>query len=264
MIKVLLTEYRRTVNIWLIFGILGVAFSICFDSWNDLIQGIENHSGYVHYYFWNSAFGGMCREHLLPVFAAFPFAASLCYERKSKAVDYIVSREGKKRYCVTKYVVNAISGGMVIAIGTAIVLLLLSTVLPMTNSDLVDAVSTDLFHDWLAVHHPMEYGMVEICLGFFRGIIWSSIALLVSVYINDPFVVTISPYVGHYAFAQFCRLLQIDNEYRLDMILIGRTVIQSSWNTVLIACITTMTIVAVIGIVFVRKVERGLQNAILY
>lgn len=96
MIKVFLSEYRRTVNIWLVFGILGVAFSICFDSWNDLMAGIENHSGYVHYYFWNSAFGGMCREHFLPIFAAFPFAASFCYERKSKAIAYIVSREGKK------------------------------------------------------------------------------------------------------------------------------------------------------------------------
>ena len=107
MIKVFLSEYRRTVNIWLVFGILGVAFSICFDS-----------------------FGGMCREHFLPIFAAFPFAASFCYERKSKAIAYIVSREGKKRYCVAKYIVNAISGGMVIAIGTAVVLLLLSTMFP--------------------------------------------------------------------------------------------------------------------------------------
>ena len=106
--------------------------------------------------------------------------------------------------------------------------------------------------------------MVEICLGFFRGIIWSSIALLISVYIDDPFVVTISPYVGHYAFTQFCRLLQIDNGYRLDMILIGRTVIQSSWNTVRIACTAAMVITAMIGIVFARKVERGMQNGILY
>ena len=264
MIKVLFVEYRRTLNVWFLFGILGVIFSICFDSWNDLMLGLENHRGYVHYYFWNSAFGGMCREHLLPVFAAFPFAASFCQERKNKAVDYIVFREGRKRYCAAKYIANAISGGLVVAIGTAMVLLLLSAIFPMANSDLADAVPTDLFHDWLAVHYPMKYAIVEVCLGFFRGIIWSSMALFISVYIDDPFVVTISPYVGYYVFAQFCRLMQVDNRYRLDMILIGRTVIHSSGNTVWIAGIAVMAIVIVLGIVFVRKVERGLQNAGYY
>lgn len=260
MTKVFSAEFRRAMNIWCILGIFGVAFSICFDSWNDLIRSLENNDGDVHYFFWNSAFGGMCRTYLLPIFATFPFATSFSNERKSKSVAYIVSREGRKRYCITKYIVNAISGGVVVAIGTAFVLLMLSITFPMTNLDFQDVQVADMFHSWLAVYRPMVYCIVEICLGFCRGIIWSSIALLISVYIEDPLVVIVSPYMVSYAFVQFCRLLQIDNKYRLDMILIGRTVINSSWNTMTIALTSTLIIVFIIGIVFVKKLVRRLRD----
>lgn len=260
MIKIFLAEFRRAMNIWFILGIVGVSFSICFDSWNDLIRSIENSNGYVHYFFWNSAFGGMCRTYLLPIFATFPFAASFSNEKKSKSLAYIVSREGTKRYCIIKYVVNAISGGMVVAIGTAFVLLMLSIKFPMVNSDFQDVQITDMFHSWLAVNYPMKYSIVEICLGFFRGVIWSSVGLLVSIYIEDAFVVTVSPYMINYAFIQFCRLLQIDNRYRLDMILMGRTIVRSSFDTLIIALISTLIIALIIGIVFVKNILRGLSG----
>lgn len=264
MTKVLLAEFRRAINIWCVLGIFGVAFSICFDSWNDLLINLENNNGYVHYFFWNSAYGGMCRNYLLPVFATFPFAASLCNERKGKAVAYIVSREGRKRYGFAKYFVNAVSGGAVVAIGTALVLGVLLIQFPMTNSEFQDVQVADLFHDWAAVHRPMEYCMVQIGLGFFRGIIWSSIALLISVYIQDPFVVTVSPYVGNYAFVHMSRLMQFDDRYRFDMILLGRSVIRSSLNTVAIAFIGTMSIAIIVGIVFVRKMARRLGDGSIH
>ena len=264
MIKVFWAEFRRSMNIWFIIGIMGVAFSICFDSWNDLVSGLQNHSGYVHYFFWNSAFGGMCRSYLLPIFATLPFATSFCAERKCKSVAYIASREGRIQYGVVKYIVNFVSGGFVVALGTGLVLVLLSMVFPMASSEISDAQTADIFHDWLAVHRPMGYCLLQICLGFFRGMIWSSIALLVSVYIEDMFVVTVSPYVGSFAFVHFCRLMRIDNNFRLDMILKGRSVIHSSQQTVVIALISVMAIVFIVGVVFVRKMERGLRNGTIH
>lgn len=260
MINVFCAEWKRAMNIWCLLGILGVAFSICFDSWNDLMQSLKSNQGYVHYFFWNSAFGGMCRTYLLPIFATFPFATSFSHERRNKSVAFIVSREGKKKYCLVKYLVNAISGGVVVAIGTALVLFVLSTMFPMTNAEFQDVQVSDMFHSWLAVYKPMEYCMLEICLGFFRGMIWSSIALLISVLIEDPFVVIVSPYVVSYAFVQFCRLLQINNQYRLDMILIGRTVINSSWNTVAIALAVTLMLDVIIGVIFIKYIVRGLKD----
>lgn len=93
--KVIRAEFGRTINAGLIIAIAGIIFSICFDSFNDLIACLRNGQGYVGYFFSNAAFGGMCTHYMLPVFTALPFSVSLCQERNNKAVSYIVSREGK-------------------------------------------------------------------------------------------------------------------------------------------------------------------------
>lgn len=75
MIKNILAESMRAMNVGEFLGVIGVILSICFDSWNDLVRAFVNQNGCVHYFFWNSAYGGVCRIYLLPVFAAFPYAA---------------------------------------------------------------------------------------------------------------------------------------------------------------------------------------------
>ena len=109
----------------------------------------------------------MCRNYILPVFAALPFAASLCEERSSKAVAYIVSREGMRRYGAVKYIVNILMGGLVVAFGTALLILFLRTRFPMTSDyyEASAADTTDLFHKWLAVHYPVLYCVTEAALG---------------------------------------------------------------------------------------------------
>ena len=54
--KVIRAEFGRTINAGLIIAIAGIIFSICFDSFNDLIAGLRNGQGYVGYFFSNAAF----------------------------------------------------------------------------------------------------------------------------------------------------------------------------------------------------------------
>ena len=112
--KVFAVEMKRAINIGWIISILGVCFSICFDSWNDLMRALTSHTGSIHYFFWNSSWGGVCRTYFLPIFAAIPFATSFCKEYKNHSLSFIVSREGKKRYCTVKYVINALCGGVTV------------------------------------------------------------------------------------------------------------------------------------------------------
>ena len=48
--KVIMAEFGRTINAGLIIAIAGIIFSICFDSFNDLIAGLRNGQGYVGYF----------------------------------------------------------------------------------------------------------------------------------------------------------------------------------------------------------------------
>ena len=135
MSRVFINEWKRAINTSTFLAVIGVMFCICFDSWNDLVSAMQsgNPAWCVYYFISNSAFGGMCRNYILPVFAALPFAASLCEERSSKAVAYIVSREGMRRYGAVKYIVNILIGGLVVASGTVLLMLFLRIRLQMTS-----------------------------------------------------------------------------------------------------------------------------------
>ena len=142
--RVFINEWKRTINISAVIAIIGVMFCICFDSWNDLASAMQSGNSVwcVYYFTSNSAFGGMCRKYIVPVFATLPFAASFCEERKSRAVAYIVSREGMRRYGAVKYIVNILMGGLVVAFGTVLLILFLRTRFPMT-SDYYEASTAD-------------------------------------------------------------------------------------------------------------------------
>ena len=266
--RVFINEWKRAINISAVIAIIGVMFCICFDSWNDLISAMQSGNSVwcVYYFTSNSAFGGMCRKYILPVFATLPFAASFCEERKSRAVAYIVSREGMRRYSVVKYIVNILMGGLVAAFGTVLLILSLCTRFPMTSDhyETSAADTADLFHKWLAVHSPVRYCMTEAALGFMRGMIWAGVSLFASLYLTDRLVITMFPFFGSYVIVRISQMLSIDDKWRLDQILIGRTVVKDSGHTVMIAAIASGVLVFLMGCTFTRKMARGLKDGMLY
>lgn len=268
MSRVFLNEWKRAVNPGVILAVIGVMFCICFDSWNDLLSAMQsgNDVWCVYYFTSNSAFGGMCGSYILPVFAAFPFAASFCEERNSRAVAYIVSREGMGKYGAVKYMVTVLAGGMVVAAGTVLLILLLRMRLPMTSDDVEASVSgaADLLHKWLAVYHPVRYALTEAALGFLRGMLWAGAALFVSLYVTDRLVVAMFPFLGSYAVVRVSQILSLEDCWRLDHILNGRTVIGDSGHTVMVAAILSGVLVALLGVCFTKKLVRGLRDGIFY
>lgn len=268
MSRVFANEWKRAMNFGFLAAVIGVAFCICFDSWNDMVNAMQtgNTCWCVYYFTRNSSFGGMCNMYILPVFATLPFAASFCEERNSKAVAYIASREGMRRYGVVKYIVNVLAGGLAVACGTVLLILFLRTRLQMTSDYYEASVFgvADVFHQWLAVHHPVRYCIAEAALGFMRGMIWAGASMLVSLYMTDRLVITMFPFLGSYVIVRGSQLLSLDADWRIDFLLIGRTVIRDSGHTVMIAAIVSGVLVFVMGCVFTKKIVRGLKDGMFY
>ena len=266
--RVFINEWKRAINISTVIAIIGVMFCICFDSWNDLIGAIQsgNTVWCVYYFTSNSAFGGMCRNYILPVFAALPFAASFCEERNNRVVAYIASREGTQRYGAVKYIVNILIGGLVVAFGTVLLILFLRMRFQMTSDYYETSVESaaDLFHKWLAVHSPVRYCMTEAALGFMRGMIWAGASMFASLYLTDRLVITMFSFFGSYVIVRISQMLSIDDKWRLDQILIGRTVVKDSGHTVMIAAIVSGVLVFLMGCAFTRKMVRGLKDGMFY
>lgn len=254
------TEFKRAFNLKMIIAVIGVIFCICFDSWNDLIRGIQENIGNVHYFFWNSAFGGACRAYFLPIFVTIPFAGSFCKEYNQNMLSFIVAREGKTGYCIIKYIVNALSGAVVAAAATALLFLALYSQFPVADMAYQDVAVSESFHFWIAVHQPALYAAVEIANGFLTGLLWSSVALCVSAYLPNPFVTMVSPYLVSFVLIHAYRLLRVDNLYRLDKWLTGYSIIDSSAHTLWLSVVWVTVIVSIMGYFFTGKVKRRIEH----
>lgn len=70
----------------------------------------------------------------LPMFvssiAALPVVSIMCGERKSGAVRFIVSRSGKKNYCLSKFICSFICGGLSVVLGRALFGIFIYTAFP--------------------------------------------------------------------------------------------------------------------------------------
>lgn len=264
----LFAELRRAMNLLWIPAVLGVGFSICFDSWNDFLRSLSTGIGSVQYFFENSSFGGACRSYFLPVFTSLPFAASFCREYRDKAFPLIVYREGRKNYCLVKFFVNALCGGMTAALGTGLLFLLLAWRLPVADPRYMESAGvyqrlvsdSEPFHLWIAVHEPVLYFFVETASGFFRGVFWSSAALCVSVCFPDPFVTFLSPYLGSFLLIQAFRLLRLPPSFRLDFLIKGRMILRSSLWTLGICALAVAAASWIMWFFFCRQVYRRIRE----
>ena len=230
----LFAEIRRAMNLLWIPAVLGVGFSICFDSWNDFLRSLSTGIGSVQYFFENSSFGGACRSYFLPVFTALPFAASFCREYRDKAFPLIVYREGRKNYCLVKFFVNALCGGMTAALGTGLLFLLLAWRLPvadpryMENAGVYQRLVSDSepFHLWIAVHEPVLY----------------------------------FPYLGSFLLIQAFRLLRLPPSFRLDFLIKGRMILRSSLWTLGICALAVAAASWIMWFFFSRQVYRRIRE----
>lgn len=252
-----LNEFKRTANYGMIIAIIGVIFCICFDSWNDLLGAFRSNTGNVHYFFWNSAFGGTCRYYFLPIFTTLPFATSFCKEYNENSLPFIVARKGKAGYCISKYITNALCGGFVVAFGTALLFVLLASKFPVADISYEDVKIADSSHFWIATYYPFWYGVVEAANGFLTGLLWSCVALFVSAYVPNSFVTITSPYLASFALTHAFRLYKVD--YRFNKWLTGDLIIGSSVQTLVLSSITVLIIISILGFLFTKKVRRRIE-----
>ena len=169
-------------------------------------------------------------------------------------------------YGAVKYIVNILMSGLVVAFGTVLLILFLRMRFPMTSDYYATSVAdtADLFHKWLAVYSPVRYCMTEAALGFMRGMIWAGASMFASLYLTDRLVITMFSFFGSYVIVRISQMLSIDDKWRLDQILIGRTVVKDSGHTVMIAAIVSGVLVFLMGCAFTRKMVRGLKDGMFY
>lgn len=155
---------------------------------------------------------------LIPLIAALPFGAGLIVDLKSEFTRISILRTGRRRYIRSKLLVGALSGGIALAGGIVLYLLLL-----LVTGHPMAAPSTLVSHDYMLEVMRWEktgtlYFLGIIYLQFLSGAFWSLSALAFSAYVSDPFLVICFPMflqrllqmlVAHFNLPQWMNLGQL-------------------------------------------------------
>lgn len=125
--------------------------------------------------------------HLFPIVAVLPLGSSLLEDVKSGYIDFILQRVSIRNYLITRFTASALLGALASMLGMLLFLLLLPIFHPMARIPTVQEAYAiyDYMIDVVAKRHWFTYfGFYAILQGM-SGMMWSSIALMLSTFVED-------------------------------------------------------------------------------
>ena len=130
----------------------------------------------------------------IPIIVAFPFMVTFCTERNSGLMRFTITRSGKWRYYLSKFLSAIISGGLSVMLGVLLFGLFTALLFPGLTSYDVPAEQME----WLL---PDGYGaMILKMLGtsFLYGTLSTLPALFLSSFCRNPYIITCLPFMLTY------------------------------------------------------------------
>lgn len=259
-------DFKRATGIPFAVAVICTIFCMSFDSWNDLILIFTRTipagtTLSVCYYYFNSlAVCSIYSAYLIPMLATLPFATDYCVEEQSGISSFVISRVGKRKYCLSKMTVCTISGGLALALGSLLFILALSFKVPLvTDAKLVEMVGFP-YHSFLSSGAGTGYFIIAIYLAFLRGGLWSAIAMTVSAYYPNKYVTAVSPFILSFIFSRAYNLLRVPGNWRLDYWLVARASVGADRTALLITTIVVLAIIFLCALVFTKRVRRRVEH----
>lgn len=166
-----------------------------------------------------------------------------------------ILRSGKHRYTAAKFLSCVVTGGLILALGLIIFVLILRLRFPLANPNggIVDSAqhSKSLMGELITEGHYVGYFAVLALLSFLYGGMWSAVGLCVSAFIPDKYAASFSPFI----ILKFSELFLTGNFY-FDNILSGYFDFGGIAQDLLFAIAYLGTITVVFGVIFCIKAER--------
>lgn len=262
-------EFVQILCPQLLLGIIGVALCFYLDALesikssinNPLIYGEYSVSCVLHYITEGYSFGGVFCTYLMPILTALPYAASYSVEESNYFVPYKIARSGKRHYSLAKILTAAVSGGLTALIGTLLFTLILSTYLPLVTPQ--DILETQVlpFGTLLFQGGGIPFLMVVMYLITLSGALWAESGLWISAFFPNQYVALCFPMLFKFLMTQTGRLLRLPDGLRLDKILCVRGTFLSDKITLVVASLTVLILITIMGRSFRKRIERRMEDA---
>ena len=253
-------DVRRSLTPRLLLTILLVALSVLLDN-IDAVRYIGNSSDPSVYYFlfFSISFGGLFGHYFLAMLCALPSATGFLTEYDNYFLPYAVVRSNKRAYLASKFAIGSLAGGVAAACGVALLIAVLSFWCPPFAVEEFDPTAN--YMRSVTFTNGMPYYLYSVYYAFLTGCLWAGTAVCVSAYIRSIYFTVAAPFVASFMLSHSLKLLRVPNEYRIDMWMNMRTVINSEGVTMGVSAIIVVAILALLGLLFMRKGKRLIENA---
>lgn len=165
-----------------------------------------------------------------------------------------VLRSGKLSYTLSKFLSCVVIGGLTLALGLVIFILILRIKFPLIaeNSSYLEQYirsSDSMFTGKiLESRHYIGFFVVQTLLAFLFGALWSAVGICISAFITDKYVASFSPYIIWYTSRRI-----LSGIFKTGAIFNGNYNVGGVGGSILWAAAYFGTIIIVLGIFFCHK-----------
>lgn len=133
---------------------------------------------------------------VFPIVACLPFASSYVKDCKTGLTKYLYIRMDKKMYLGIRFIVNGLVGGFVLFIGPFVgfIFLLAAKLLVGTSMNGVTTDTYDYYRE-IGFSSPLIIMIFILIAVFCCGFVIASFSLATSIFIQNPYIVIILPFV---------------------------------------------------------------------
>ena len=151
---------------------------------------IETEYGFSSYILFGNGMSGYI-SMFLPIIVAFPFMVSFCAERNNGLMRFTITRTGKLRYYLSKFLASFLSGGLAVLLGMSVFGIILRFSFPTLESYNLDSETLQwMLPDGEAV------GIIKILASsFIYGAFSTLPAFFLSSFCKNPYIITCLPFM---------------------------------------------------------------------
>lgn len=155
---------------------------------------------------------------VFPLICTIPYALSYYNDANSGYGELILLKTSKTKYSVSKYIVNFICSGLSLMI-PILIYYIFCIIFCGTSVDNDYITTYNTFLPEVRINYPFIYGFIFVINSFLCGAMFSSIALAVASWINNKYIIFLSPFIFYVAtqfLAPVSYYLSSDRLYKLN------------------------------------------------
>ena len=266
-VKRFIKNYFGTVfGLKLFIGALGVFILFQLDAgmplffteyhWNVLSENYD-----FKMIFSNTIYFGMYM-HMLTMLSAAGFGTRFCEEWRSGVVPHLVKNMDLKHYSTLYIILATVSGGSIAVLGFIMYVLSIVIHVPLWSRNALKQNSLiGLYEFTLEDESGLQFIVIFVMLFFLVGALSAVIAICISTFSENKYLVMTSPYIIYRCYVELCKAIHIPNNYRVDYYLFGRQELGTHLGEICFIIIGLTAVVIVGGrYVFAKGVRRKLIN----